>query len=107
MTGALMKKSINNSRTINNGVNSTFNTIQKERKAKAATLKLVAVATKHNYCMNTDVARALYDEAFERKHEWEKFEQDIKSERFLQRLQRKKELHLIDAITLKEELANR
>ena len=89
------------------GVNSTFNTIQKERKAKAATLKLVAVATKHNYCMNTDVARALYDEAFERKHEWEKFEQDIKSERFLQRLQRKKELHLIDAITLKEELANR
>jgi len=89
------------------GINSTFNTIQKERKAKAATAKLLAVAKKHGYHIGEDVARALYDEALNKKHEWKTFEKEFDSEKFLVRLQRKNKLHLIDIITLRTEITNR
>ena len=63
-------------------INSTFNSIQKERRAKAAAKKITDIAKLHNFCIDTDIARNLYDEAVERKSEWLKFEEDLKAGKF-------------------------
>ena len=83
--------------TLTIAINSTFQTIQKEKSAKAASQRISDHMNEHKLKLDPSVARALYDQAILAKAKaWDEFETKFRKEEVVVRIQVKNVLAIID-----------